>query len=146
MKEGKMPLNMKHIVRWKPGRQWKYLTDKTGFLFSGAHGIDLLHTCIWICMVKEVKFLTWARGYNGSTHLATLTKWLNLLSLMLSLSSSNWWWLWGLITFLGLFSSISSVSWKWERSCDSGQRSYNELHYMPEMLDSGSYFKKRLEL
>ena len=37
MKEWKMPLNMTHIVRWKPGRQWKYLTDKTGFLFSGTH-------------------------------------------------------------------------------------------------------------
>ena len=47
MKEWKMPLNMTHIVRWKPGRQWKYLTDKTGFLFSGTHGISMLFSsCI----------------------------------------------------------------------------------------------------
>ena len=44
-KKGKMPLNMKHIVRWKLGRQWRYLTDKNGVsfssFFSGTHGIVL---------------------------------------------------------------------------------------------------------
>ena len=34
MKEEKMPLIMKHIV-W----QWRYITDKTGFLFIGMHCI-----------------------------------------------------------------------------------------------------------
>ena len=47
MKEGEMPLNMKHIVWLKLGRQWRYLTEKTGFLFSGTHGIeDNWHTSL----------------------------------------------------------------------------------------------------
>ena len=50
MKEWKMPLNMTHIVRWKPGRQWKYLTDKTGFLFSGTHGIGMANRQFSYCI------------------------------------------------------------------------------------------------
>ena len=37
MKEEKMPLIMKHIVWFNLASQWRYLTDKTGFLFIGTH-------------------------------------------------------------------------------------------------------------
>ena len=40
MKEKKMPLITKHKVWLKIARQWRYLTDKKGFLFIGTHGID----------------------------------------------------------------------------------------------------------
>ena len=45
MKEEKMPLIMKHIVWLDLAWQWRYLTDKTGFLFIGMH-------CIWGCSKK----------------------------------------------------------------------------------------------
>ena len=37
MKEEKMLLIMKHIVCFNLAWQWRYLTDKTGFLFIGTH-------------------------------------------------------------------------------------------------------------
>ena len=37
-KKRKMPLIMKHIVWLKLAEQWRYLNEKTGFLFSGTHG------------------------------------------------------------------------------------------------------------
>ena len=39
MKEEKMPLIMKHIVWLNFAWQWRYLTDKKGFLFIGTHCI-----------------------------------------------------------------------------------------------------------
>ena len=68
MKEWKMPLNMTHIVRWKPGRQWKYLTDKTGFLFSGTHGI-----CSTLLYFKiDLRFGTISQSFYASPITALL--------------------------------------------------------------------------
>ena len=53
MKEGKMPLTMKHIVWLKLGRQWRYLTDKTGFLFSGTHGTMALRCFFFVFQMIE---------------------------------------------------------------------------------------------
>ena len=36
-----MPLIMKHVVLLKLAWQWRYFTDKPGFLFIGTHGIGL---------------------------------------------------------------------------------------------------------
>ena len=40
MKEEKISLIIKYIVWLKLAWQWRYLTDKTGFLFIGTHGIS----------------------------------------------------------------------------------------------------------
>ena len=53
MKEGKMPLNMKHIVWLKLRLQWRYLTDKTGFLFSGTHSIDEKNVAQIVLIITE---------------------------------------------------------------------------------------------
>ena len=46
MKEEKMPLIIKHIVWLNLAWQWRYLTDKTGFLFIGTHCI--YHVMDWL--------------------------------------------------------------------------------------------------
>ena len=43
MKEEKMPLIMKHIIWFSLAWQWRYPTDKTGFLFIGTHCTSLLY-------------------------------------------------------------------------------------------------------
>ena len=43
MKEEKMLLIMKYTVCFNLAWQWRYLTDKTGFLFIGTHCIGYLH-------------------------------------------------------------------------------------------------------
>ena len=45
----KMPLIMKHIVWLKLAWQWRYLTDKTGFLFIGTHCIWTSYYIIMLC-------------------------------------------------------------------------------------------------
>ena len=47
MKEEKMPLIIKHTVWLNLARQWRYLTDETGFLFIGTHCTVLRIVCTW---------------------------------------------------------------------------------------------------
>ena len=54
MKEEKMLLIMKHIVCFNLAWQWRYLTDKTGFLFIGTHCITrFTNTSIWSMWTKQ---------------------------------------------------------------------------------------------
>ena len=49
MKEEKMPLIMKYIVRLNLAWQWRYPTDKTGFLFIGTHCITYKWEFLFCC-------------------------------------------------------------------------------------------------
>ena len=60
MKEDKMPLIIKYIIWLKLAWQWRYLTDKTGFLFIGTHCIV---TWRWYC----VNFGKRRHNTNGSS-------------------------------------------------------------------------------
>ena len=42
-----MSLIMKYIVWLNSAWQWRYFTNKTGFLFIGTHCIYCLHVCFW---------------------------------------------------------------------------------------------------
>ena len=60
MKEEEMPLIMKHIVWLKIAWQWRYFTDKPGFLFSGAHG-----TSSWKLLGKPYDFVNSLHNVQG---------------------------------------------------------------------------------
>ena len=47
MREEKLPLIMKHIVCFNLAWQWRYLTDKTGFLYIGTHCIATCRQTMW---------------------------------------------------------------------------------------------------
>ena len=69
MKEEKMPLIMKHIVWLNLAWQWRYLTDKSGFLFIGTHCIA--KRSHWLCAAQKpfllLLCLVWSQLYTIMT-------------------------------------------------------------------------------
>ena len=64
MKEEKMLLIMKHTVCFNLAWQWRYLTDKTGFLFIGTHCIAASKF-----VSVELSYRQWYRAVGVSTKL-----------------------------------------------------------------------------
>ena len=76
MKEEKMLLIMKHTVCFNLAWQWKYLTDKTGFLFIGTHCIALgaKTNALLVLSWQVCNFL---KSWEQEWHLTVVICWIN---------------------------------------------------------------------